>query len=80
MAGRPTERAYQDVNDKLKPAVEAIAGPISKPVVGEHAVRQSPADRAPTRGCAVSDNVDGGSSTTPARCSAQTVASTTGCM
>lgn len=59
--GAPTERAYQDVNDKLKPAVEAIGGTYIKnpwwanTLFGNHLLTAHPLG-----GCAVSDNVDGG--------------------
>jgi len=59
--GAPTERAYQDVNEKLKPAVEAIGGTYIKnpwwanTLFGNHLLTAHPLG-----GCAMSDNVDGG--------------------
>jgi cholesterol oxidase len=59
--GAPTERMYKDVDDILKPAVEAIGGTYIKnpwwtnAFFGNHLITAHPMG-----GCATADNVDGG--------------------
>ncbi len=59
--GAPTERMYRDVDDLLKPAIEAIGGTYIKnpwwanTMFGNHLLTAHPIG-----GCATADNVDGG--------------------
>jgi cholesterol oxidase len=59
--GAPTERIYKDVDEILKPAVEAIGGTYiknprwDKRILGKHLITAHPMG-----GCGTADNVDGG--------------------